>query len=81
MNRLHPNTSAYVRVWRADNTYTVEGRDLPAPPTSVGLILSRALPPGTTQVNPRGATFAEIEIPAGVNIVTGSKTIQIEVKD
>jgi hypothetical protein len=81
LNRLHSNTSAYMRVWRADNTYSVEGRDLPAPPASIAMILGRALPPGTSQLNPRGATLAEIEIPAGVNIVTGSKTIQIEVKE
>jgi len=81
LNRLHSNTSAYVRVWRADNTYSVEGRDLPAPPTSVAMILGRAVPPGVSQLNPRGATLAEIEIPAGVNIVSGSKTVQFEVKE
>jgi hypothetical protein len=81
LNRLHTNTSAYVRVWRADNSYTVEGRDLPAPPASVAMILGRALPPGVNQLNPRGATLAEIEIPAGVNLVSGSKTIQLEVKE
>jgi hypothetical protein len=81
LNRLHSNTSAYVRIWRADNAYTVEGRELPAPPASVAMILGRALPPGTSQLNPRGASLAEIEIPAGVNIVSGSKTIQIEVKE
>ncbi len=32
VNGLHPNTNAYVRVWRADPAFQVEGADLPAPP-------------------------------------------------
>ena len=81
LNGLHSNASAFLRVWRADNTFTVEGRDLAAPPASVAMILTRALPPGTNTANPRGATMAEIEIPAGDNAVSGSKTIQVEVKE
>ena len=32
VNSLHPNTKAYVRVWRADPAFQLEGADLPAPP-------------------------------------------------
>jgi hypothetical protein len=32
-------------------------------------------------LNLRGAKVAEIEIPAGDFVVTGSKTIQVEVKE
>ena len=32
VNNLHPNNKAYVRVWRADPPYEVEGVDLPIPP-------------------------------------------------
>jgi hypothetical protein len=81
LNGLHGNTSAFLRVWRADNSFTVEGRDLAAPPASVAMILARALPPGTNNANPRGATVAQIEIPAGDFYVSGSKTVQVEVKE
>ena len=81
LNGLRSNTSAYLRLWRADNSYTVDGRDLPGPPASLAIILNRAQPAGTNLAAARGAKVAEIEIPAGESVVTGSKTIQIEVKE
>ncbi len=41
VNNLHPNTSAYVRVWRADPAYQLEGSDLPDPPASIAPLFSR----------------------------------------
>ena len=81
LNALRPNTSAYLRVWRADGVYTVEGRDLPSPPASVAVILGRTQPGASAQASTRGTTVTEIEIPAGDNLVSGSKTIQVEVKE
>ncbi len=81
LNRLHSNTKAYVRLWRAESAYTVAGRDLPSPPPSVGLILAREQPGDAGSVNWRGSNLAQIEVPAGDNVVTGSKTIQVEVKE
>jgi SpoIVB peptidase S55 len=81
LNGLRTNTSAYLRVWRAGASYTVEGRDLPDPPASVAMILGRAQPGGQNQLNPRGAELAEIEVASGGNVVTGSKTIQLEVHE
>lgn len=80
LNGLRTNTSAWLRVWRGEATYTVEGRDLPDPPRSIGMILERLQPPGTS-ATARGSKIAEIEIPAGTSIVTGSKTVQVEVKE
>jgi hypothetical protein len=80
LNGLRTNTKAYLRVWRAENSFNVDGRDLPDPPASIAMILTRAQPAGTV-LNARGARVAEIEIPANDNVVTGSKTIQIEVRD
>src|SRR5262249_39053809 len=40
VNNLHPSTKAYVRVWRADPAFQLEGSDLPDPPASVALIFS-----------------------------------------
>jgi hypothetical protein len=81
LNGLRTNTKAYLRVWRAESSFTVEGRDLPDPPASIAMILTRAQPAGTNSQNTRGARVAEIEIPTSDNVVTGSKTIQIEVRD
>jgi hypothetical protein len=81
LNGLRTNTSAYLRVWRAGPTYTVEGRDLPDPPASVAMILGRSQPGGQSGLNVRGAELAEIQVASGGNVVTGSKTIQIEVRD
>jgi hypothetical protein len=80
LNGLRPNTSAYVRVWRPGPTYTVEGRDLPDPPASVAMILGRSQP-GGPNLNARGAELAEMEVASGGNVVTGSRTIQIEVRE
>jgi hypothetical protein len=76
------NTKAYLRVWRSEPSFTVEGRDLPAPPPSLAMILSRVQQGAGNLLTPRGAKLAEIEIPAGSGVVvTGSKTAQVEVKE
>ena len=64
VNNLHPNTKAYVRVWRADPAFQLEGADLPDPPASVALILagSQSSAAGITQT--RNAKIAEMEIDA-----------------
>ena len=81
VNNLHSNTKAYVRVWRADPAYQLEGADLPDPPASVSLILagSQASSAGITQT--RNSKIAEMEIDIGDMAVTGSKTVQVEVKE
>src|SRR5208282_444044 len=81
LNGLRTNTKAYVRVWRSDPSYTVEGRDLPNAPPSLALILSRVQNAGSLPLNLRGSKLAEIEIPVGEMVVTGSKTVQVEVKE
>jgi hypothetical protein len=81
LNGLRSGASAYMRVWRAGETFTIEGRDLPAPPASLSMILNRGQPTGSTQTTSRGAKLAEIEIPVGETAVGGSKTIQVEVKE
>jgi len=76
------NTKAYLRVWRSEPSFTVEGRDLPAPPPSLAMILSRVQQGAGNLLTPRGAKLAEIEIPASAGVVvTGSKTAQVEVKE
>jgi hypothetical protein len=82
LNAQRSNTKAYVRVWRAESSYTIQGRDLPDPPPSLAMILARGQIGGAAAaMNMRGSKVAEIEIPAGDFVVTGSKTVQVEVKE
>jgi len=81
LNSLRANTRAYLRVWRPEASYTLDGRDLSNPPPSLALILARAQTGGAAGFNWRGSKIAEIEIPGGERLVTGSKTIQVEVKE
>jgi len=81
VNNLHPNTRAYIRVWRTDPAFQLEGVDLPAPPASVTLILSESQTSlaGITQT--RNSKIAEMEIDAGNVVVSGVKTAQVEIKE
>ena len=40
MNHLRTNSKAYIRVWRSDTSFALEGRDFPNPPPSLALILT-----------------------------------------
>jgi SpoIVB peptidase S55 len=81
VNGLHPNTRAYVRVWRTDPAFQLEGADLPDPPPSVGLILagSQSSLAGIGQT--RNSKIAEMEIDAGDMVISGVKTVQVEIKE
>ena len=81
VNNLKANTKAYVRVWRPDAAFQLHGEDLPAPPPSLAMILSRAQTGygGLTQAF--NSKLAELEIDGGGDVVTGSKTIQVEIKE
>jgi hypothetical protein len=81
VNNLHPNTRAYVRVWRTDPAFQLEGADMPDPPASVALILagSPSSLAGVTQV--RNSKIADMEIDAGDVVVSGVKTVQVEIKE
>ena len=80
VNGLHPNTKAYIRVWRAEPAFQLEGADLPAPPASVALILegSQTSQAGITQL--RNSKIGEMEIDGGDMVISGVKTIQVDVK-
>jgi SpoIVB peptidase S55 len=81
VNNLHPNTKAFVRVWRADPAFQLEGADLPDPPPSVAMILanSQSNRAGITQV--RNSKIAEIEVDGGDMVLSGVKTVQVEIKE
>jgi hypothetical protein len=75
-NRLRPNDKAYLRVWRAEPVYSAAGEDFPVAPPSVALLLAG----GTPTMN-RNAKIAEMEIDGSGMSVSGSKTVQVEVKE
>ena len=78
VNHLRANTKAYVRVWRAEPDFQLEGEDLPDPPPSAALILSGSQ---STLSQSRNSKMEELEIDAGDCAISGSKTIQVEVKE
>ncbi|MGD0297253.1 MAG: SpoIVB peptidase S55 domain-containing protein [Bryobacteraceae bacterium] len=80
LNELRPNTNAYVRVWRTDPAYQVQGEDLPDPPPSLGLILAKAQAAQGTWFA-RGSKIDELLIETGNVVVTGSKNVSVEVKE
>ncbi len=79
LNNLRPNTNAYVRVWRTDPAFQVQGQDLPDPPASVGLILNKAQAAQGLWF-PHGSKIDELRIETGNTVVTGSKTVPVDVK-
>ncbi len=81
VNNLHANTKAYIRVWRADPAFQLEGVDLPDPPASVSMILSGSQSSSAGITQTRNSKIADMEIDAGDMAVTGSKTVQVEVKE
>jgi hypothetical protein len=81
VNELHPNTKAYVRVWRADPAFQLEGVDLPAPPPSVSLVLDGSALTLQGISTSRNSKIAEMQIDGGGAVISGAKTVQVEVKE
>lgn len=72
---LHPNDRAYVRVWRMAQSFQVMGENLHAPPPSAALALGRTVTPQAMSL------VTQIDMAPGPFQFTGSKTVQVEVKD
>lgn len=81
VNELHPNTKAYVRVWRGDQAFQLEGSDLPAPPPSVALVLEGSAANLQGIASSRNSKIAGMEIDGGGAVISGVKTVQVEVKE
>ncbi len=76
LNGLRSSRKAYVRLWRVAPTWTAQGESLPAPTASIALLLARS-----TLAQTPGSKVTELELTGGDFVFTGSKTVQIEVKD
>lgn len=88
INSFRSSDAAYIRVWRQQPAFSIAGThpgsELTDPPPSVMLIMSdpassAATSPAVTLT--RGSGIAELTIPAPGYVVTGAKTIQVEVKE
>jgi hypothetical protein len=87
IDEFRPSDAAYVRVWRQQPSFVVAGpmprSELTDPPPSVMLIL--ADPSSSATTNPaltitRGSGIAELTIPIPGYVISGAKTVQVEVK-
>jgi hypothetical protein len=88
INDFRGSEAAYVRVWRQEPAFTIggplPGGDISDPPPSVMLVMGDASNSATTsqaQTLTRGSQLAEIKVPVAGFVVSGSKTIQVEVKE
>lgn len=81
VNSLRGNTRAYVRVWRPEAAFQLEGEDFPSPPPSAALIFSGPQSSLAGMSQTRNSKLAEMEVDAGDVVVSGSRTIQVEVKE
>jgi len=81
VNNLHPNNKAYVRVWRPDAAFQLEGVDMPSLPPSAALVLEGSQPTMAGISQTRNSRIAEMEIDGGDMVISGVKTIQVEVKE
>jgi hypothetical protein len=79
LGKLRGNRTGYVRVWRNDPAYQAQGEDMPNLPASLSMILARSQ--GSTGATPRASKIAELEFHAGDVMISGTKTVQVEVKE
>jgi hypothetical protein len=81
LNSVRPNTRAYLRVWRPEPAYAIEGRDLPSPPPSAAIIFARDQSAVGGLAAVPNSKLAEVEINAGDVVITGAQTVQVQVTD
>jgi len=77
VNKLRSNTKAFVRVWRAEPNFQIDGDDFPDPPPSLALILAAS----QNVVELRNSKVGEFEISGGDAVISGSKTVRVDVKE
>jgi len=68
-----------LRVWRAEATYSTQGRDLPSPPPSVAGLLARSQ--GGTGFPSYTANTDELVVELDGRMISGNKTVTVEVKE
>jgi hypothetical protein len=88
INHYRSSEAVYLRVWRQQPSFTISnplpGGEITDPPPSVSLVLSDPSSSPTTsaaQTLVRGSQLAELPMPVDRYVVSGSRTVQVEVKD
>ena len=88
VNAYRGSDAVYFRVWRQEPSFSVAGTlpggELTDPPPSAMLVLADNASSATSnaaQTFARGSQIAEIVSPVNNYVVTGAKTIQVEVKE
>ncbi len=88
INLYHSSEGLYVRVWRPQPAFVVNGpgpgNEMPDPPPSAMLILadpSSSASTTATNINTRGSEVGQLTIPVPGYSVSGAKTVQVEIKD
>lgn len=75
LTRLHPNDRPYLRVWRTSPTLQVQGENLPMlPPSAAAALMQSAAQQARSLV-------AEIRMDPAPYLFSGTRTIQVEVKE
>ena len=77
VNHIRSDDRAYVRVWRAEPSYAVEGEQMDSPPPSLALVIGLT----SSMAQSRNAKVTELVMDAGGYMVSGAKTVQVEVKE
>ncbi|MCL4783001.1 MAG: hypothetical protein KJZ70_08220 [Bryobacterales bacterium] len=80
VNDIRGNGKLYLRVWRQEPTYSIQGADLPAPPPSAALILDSSTDVKGGRNAAQNAAIAERSADLGDYAVSGSRTIRVDVK-
>ncbi len=80
VNDIRGNGKLYLRVWRQEPTYSIQGADLPAPPPSAALILDSSTDVKGGRNAAQNAAIAEMNADLGDYAVSGSRTIRVDVK-
>ena len=80
LNALRDNRKAYLRVLRSAASFTVRGSELPDPPPSLALILSRMQQPSAAPAVLAGSKIDEFPIDMGGDVVGGSQSVTVQVK-
>ncbi len=88
INAFRDSDALYVRAWRQEPAFTIAGPlpggEIGDPPPSVALILADPSSSATSNAAltlTRGSQVAEIKVPINGYVVSGAKTIQVEVKE
>jgi hypothetical protein len=80
INQLRKNSSLYVRVWRSDHGFQLQGEQLPSPPASLQSVLAAAPSGGGGMNSTWLSTLAEMELDGLGTVVSGSETVRVQVK-